>query len=101
PASLRRSRCDTAWENAAVIAPTIDDHGDGIFAIDTGFERPRFDASHLVLEGGRAAFVDVGTNASVPRLLEALGTLGAALESVDWVVLTHVHLDHAGGAGLM
>ena len=36
------------------------DLGHGIHAIDTGFVRPHFDASHLVVDGGRAAFVDVG-----------------------------------------
>ena len=35
------------------------DHG--IHAIDTGFHRPVFDASYLITEHGRAAFVDTGT----------------------------------------
>ncbi len=73
------------------------DHG--ITAIDTGFFRPLFDASHLIVERGRAAFVDVGTNHSVPALLAELQRQGLAREAVDWIILTHVHLDHAGGAG--
>jgi len=79
----------------------VTDHGHGITAIDTGFFRPKFDASHLIVENGRAAFVDVGTNYSVPRLLEVLRNKGLGVEDVDYVILTHVHLDHAGGAGLM
>jgi len=79
----------------------LTDWGDGISSIDTGFFRPRFDASHLIVEDGRAAFVDVGTNHSVPRLLAALALRGVAPEAVDYVILTHVHLDHAGGAGLL
>ncbi len=75
------------------------DHG--IHAIDTGFHRPRFDASYLIVEGGRAAFVDTGTNHAVPRLLGALEALGIARDAVDWVIPTHVHLDHAGGVGLL
>jgi glyoxylase-like metal-dependent hydrolase (beta-lactamase superfamily II) len=71
----------------------------GITAIDTGFFRPLFDASHLIVERGRAAFVDVGTNQSLPLLLDALQRQGMAREAVDWIILTHVHLDHAGGAG--
>ena len=75
------------------------DHG--ISAIDTGFFRPRFDASHLVVEQGRAAFIDVGTNYSVPGLLAALSTEDLTPADVEYVILTHVHLDHAGGAGML
>lgn len=71
----------------------------GIHTIDTGFVRPRFDAAYLVVENRRGAFIDCGTNFAVPRLLEALADTGLAPEQVDWLILTHVHLDHAGGAG--
>ncbi len=74
---------------------------DGITAVDTDYVRPRLDASHLLVERGRAAFVDTGTNHSVPRLLAALRELDLDPADVDWVFLTHVHLDHAGGAGLL
>jgi glyoxylase-like metal-dependent hydrolase (beta-lactamase superfamily II) len=79
----------------------MSDFGHGISAIDTGFFRPQFDASHLIVENGRAAFVDTGTNYSVPRLLDALRDKQLGVEAVDYVILTHVHLDHAGGAGLL
>ena len=71
----------------------------GIHVIDTGFVRPRLDAAYLVVEQGRGAFIDCGVNHSVPRLLAALGAAGLAPADVDWLILTHVHLDHAGGAG--
>lgn len=71
----------------------------GITAIDTGFNRPRFDASHLMVERGRAAFIDVGTNYSIPALLAELDAKGVGRDAVDYVIVTHVHLDHAGGAG--
>jgi glyoxylase-like metal-dependent hydrolase (beta-lactamase superfamily II) len=80
--------------------PAPSDLGHGIHAIDTGFVRPFFDASHLVVEG-QAAFVDVGTTFSVPGLLAALDGLGLPREAVAYVIVTHVHLDHAGGAGEM
>ena len=73
----------------------------GIHVIDTGFHRPLFDASFLIVERGRAAFVDTGTNFAVPRLLAALDDLGLPRDAVDYVIPTHVHLDHAGGAGLL
>jgi glyoxylase-like metal-dependent hydrolase (beta-lactamase superfamily II) len=77
------------------------DFDHGISAIDTGFFRPQFDASHLIVENGRAAFVDTGTNYSVPRLLGELRDKQIPVDAVDYVILTHVHLDHAGGAGLL
>lgn len=73
----------------------------GIHVIDTGFVRPRFDAAYLVVENGHAAFIDCGTNHAVPRMLAALDAAGLTPESVDWLILTHVHLDHAGGAGAL
>lgn len=72
---------------------------DGITAIDAGYVRPRMAAIHVIEHGGRAALVDTGTAHSVPRVLEALGSLGLGRDDVDYVLLTHVHLDHAGGAG--
>lgn len=73
--------------------------GYGISSIDTGFVRAGFDASHLIVRNGRAAIVDTGTRHSVPYLLAALERLEIDTEVVDYVFLTHIHLDHAGGAG--
>ncbi len=80
------------------VAHTSDiDHG--IVAIDTEYVRPLLDASHLIVENGRGAFVDTGTNDSVPLLMDALRQEDLDPGDVDYVFLTHVHLDHAGGAG--
>jgi glyoxylase-like metal-dependent hydrolase (beta-lactamase superfamily II) len=73
----------------------------GVYAIDTGYHRPRFDAAWLVVQDGRAAFIDTGTQHAVPRMLQALAALGLGPEAVDLVIPTHVHLDHAGGAGAL
>lgn len=73
--------------------------GHGIDVIDTGFVRPRFDAAYLIVEAGCAAYVDTGANDALPRLLGALQARGLAREAVDYLILTHVHLDHAGAAG--
>ena len=81
--------------------PRYEDLGDGITAIDTDLLRPRFDASHLVVENGRAAFIDCGVNDSVPILLATLRAKNLDVGDVDYLLLTHVHLDHAGGAGLL
>ncbi len=77
----------------------IYDHG--IRAIDAGYQRPLLAAIHLIIEDGQAALVDTGINASVPGVLALLAELGLAPDAVKWVMLTHVHLDHAGGASLL
>lgn len=81
--------------------PSVTEYGHGISAIDSGFGRPLLDAIHLIVEGDRAALVDTGTNASLPLVLATLADQGLAPEQVDYVILTHVHLDHAGGAGAL
>ena len=73
--------------------------GNGVHLIDTLYLRPGLAASHLVVDGGRAAFVDTGAAPAAPRLLAALDELGIGRDQVDYLFLTHVHLDHAGGAG--
>jgi len=72
-----------------------------VVTIDTQYVRPRMDASHLLVAAGRAAFVDTGTHFSVPHLLSALAELGLARDAVDYIFLTHIHLDHAGGVGTL
>lgn len=75
------------------------DHGHGILAVDSCYERELQTALHAVIEDGRAAIIDTGVNRSVPHMLAALEERGVGPEAVDWIILTHVHLDHAGGAG--
>lgn len=81
--------------------PRLTRHPDGITAVDAEYVRPGLAAVHIVERAGRAAFVDSGTVPGVPRLLAALDALGIAREAVDYLFLTHVHLDHAGGAGAL
>ncbi|HJR12791.1 MAG TPA: MBL fold metallo-hydrolase [Rhodanobacteraceae bacterium] len=58
-------------------------------------------ACYLIGGDGHYAFVESGTSLSVPRLLDALGEHGVDRSAVDYVMPTHVHLDHAGGAGAL
>ena len=81
------------------VSSLITEHPHGITAIDAEYMRPRADASHLIVRDGRAAFVDTGTTHSVPGLLAALDAKGIDRAQVDYLLITHVHLDHAGGAG--
>ena len=78
------------------------DLGHQIYLVDTGFGgRPGFDGAYLVVADGHAAFIDTGHNGAVKRLLDTLAAVGLTPDAVDWVIPTHVHLDHAGGAGLL
>lgn len=86
---------------SAMLPAFLQPLGQGIYAVDTGFHRDQFDAAYLLVQEGRAAFIDSGTNHAVPRLLASLDVLGLARDAVDCVIPTHVHLDHAGGCGLL
>jgi glyoxylase-like metal-dependent hydrolase (beta-lactamase superfamily II) len=81
--------------------PRLTKFADGITAVDTEYVRPQMDAAHVVACGSRAAIVDTGPGTAVPLILSALSELGIARDDVELVFLTHVHLDHAGGAGLL
>jgi glyoxylase-like metal-dependent hydrolase (beta-lactamase superfamily II) len=73
----------------------------GVTQVDTGYLRPRLAAAYLVRGSRSAAVVETGVNASVPRILAALEASGIPRDGVSHVVVTHVHLDHAGGAGAL
>lgn len=75
------------------------DYGNGIIAFDAGYVRPILAAIHMVVENGRVAFIDTGSNDALPNALSALKKVGLDVSAVDYVILTHIHLDHAGGAG--
>lgn len=74
---------------------------DGVSAIDADLVRPRMAAIHLVQSGERLALIDAGTSHAVPSVLDAIVARGRTPADVEWVVLTHIHLDHAGGAGAL
>ena len=75
--------------------------GPGVFTVDSGYVRPELGAVHIVQAGDATYIVDTGTHVSVPRTLAALDALNISRSSVSHVILTHIHLDHAGGAGAL
>lgn len=82
-----------------MIPPIHHDHG--IVTLDADYLRPGLAAIHLIIHNGRAAIVDTGTNQSVPMVLAELKGLGLTPADVEYVIVTHVHLDHAGAAGAL
>jgi glyoxylase-like metal-dependent hydrolase (beta-lactamase superfamily II) len=77
------------------------DYGNGIHAFDAGYVRPILAAIHMIVDDGRVALIDTGSNDSLPNVLAALDRVGLDRAAVDHVILTHIHLDHAGGAGTL
>ncbi|MGA2835764.1 MAG: MBL fold metallo-hydrolase [Acidimicrobiales bacterium] len=72
---------------------------DGVIELDTllgGWERVT--AGYLV-EGDAPVLIETGSQSSVPALLDHLGRLGLGPDDLAGVVVTHIHLDHAGGVG--
>jgi glyoxylase-like metal-dependent hydrolase (beta-lactamase superfamily II) len=73
----------------------------GIEPIDTHYTRPGHAAAHLLMEGDQVAVVDCGTTLAVPLIVEALTRRNLELAQVSAIIATHIHLDHAGGAGAL
>ncbi|WP_227816645.1 MBL fold metallo-hydrolase [Nitrogeniibacter aestuarii] len=72
---------------------------EGIHAIESGYLREQLAAIHVIVSDDALAIVDTGNNDTAPRVMSVLAELGYRPEQVTYVLLTHIHLDHAGGAG--
>ncbi|MBF0176880.1 MAG: MBL fold metallo-hydrolase [Magnetococcales bacterium] len=75
--------------------------GHGITLIDTGYHRREYAASYLVEDSGVAAFIETGATPGIPHLLAELDRRHISRAAVAYVIVSHVHLDHAGGAGVL
>ncbi|WP_251988158.1 MBL fold metallo-hydrolase [Candidatus Pseudothioglobus singularis] len=74
---------------------------DGISVIDSEYYSKDFAAIYLLKQKNKVIIIETGTNYSVPYVKEALSQIGLSFSDVLYVIPTHVHLDHAGGAGLL
>lgn len=81
--------------------PILIEYDAGITCVDAMYEYKGHACCYLMVENNRAAFIETGTAHSVPYLLETLKQKNISVDQVDYVIPTHVHLDHAGGAGLL
>ncbi len=73
-----------------------------IITIDCHYAgQPLVAAAYLMIEGDEAAFIDNNTALAVPTLLDHLAAEGLTPEQVKYLIITHVHLDHAGGTSAL
>ena len=75
------------------------DLGDDVFMIDTLLAGHRQITAGYLIAGDRPCLVETGTASSAPTVIAAVRSLGLAPEDLATVVVTHIHLDHAGGVG--
>jgi glyoxylase-like metal-dependent hydrolase (beta-lactamase superfamily II) len=79
--------------------PDITDLGHDVFQIDTKMAGYQGITAGYLIRGSRPCLVETGTAPSAPVVQTALASLGIGAEDLASVVVTHIHLDHAGGAG--
>jgi len=81
--------------------PVYDKLHDGIYCVDAAHVREQLAAIYILLEGEDVAIIDTGTCHSLENVQSTLAHLGIDNSQVRYVIPTHIHLDHAGGAGAM
>ncbi|CCQ33341.1 hydroxyacylglutathione hydrolase protein [Halorhabdus tiamatea SARL4B] len=72
-----------------------------LWFVDTGMYEVIEYGSVYVLDAERPAIVETGIGTHSDRILDAIETVGLAPEDIEVIAVTHVHLDHAGGAGFL
>jgi len=77
------------------------DLGNGVIHLDAEYLQPGIASVYLIIENGECAVIETGTCHTVPFILKTLIEFGLNASSVRYVIPTHVHLDHAGGVGLL
>jgi glyoxylase-like metal-dependent hydrolase (beta-lactamase superfamily II) len=80
-------------------APPVERYDDGVVAIDTMTGGMTSVTAGYLLDAPRPTLIECGPALSVDHLLAGLRSLGMDPDDLAYLVLTHIHLDHAGGAG--
>lgn len=81
--------------------PVVFEVAPGITAIDTFYGgRERYTAAYL-LRADEPAIVETGPTRSFDHVVAGLDRLGVGVEDLAHIVVTHIHLDHAGGVGAL
>ncbi|MBA3469799.1 MAG: MBL fold metallo-hydrolase [Herpetosiphonaceae bacterium] len=74
---------------------------DHIAMIDNGLLQTDGFGATYVVRGDQVAIIETGTSLSAAAILSGLDQLGIARDAVAHILLTHIHMDHAGGAGVL
>jgi len=74
---------------------------DGVYCVDAAHMRDELASIYIMHEGDEVAIIDTGTQYSLDNVLNTLNQLDIDKQQVKYVIPTHIHLDHAGGAGVM
>lgn len=74
---------------------------DDIYAIDTYYFKEGLACSYLIKENQKGIIIETNTNYAVPYILQELEKQNLSPDDIQYIIITHVHLDHAGGAGLL
>ena len=93
--------CDTRGVNDAERDAVLTPVAEGIAMIDTVMAGEREFNAVYVLLGDEPALVEAGPGADLPLVMEGLASLGIGSHDLAHVIVTHVHLDHAGGCGAL
>lgn len=83
----------------AMTIPVFHDLGEGVFCIDALYIAPELACCYLMRGADEYALIETGTSRSVGNIMSTLDALNVSPEQLRYVIPTHVHLDHAGGAG--
>jgi glyoxylase-like metal-dependent hydrolase (beta-lactamase superfamily II) len=86
-------------EPAFTVTDVITDLGHDVFQIDTRMAGYDGITAGYLIRGDRPCLVETGTAPSAPLVRDALAALGVGPADLATVVVTHIHLDHAGGTG--
>jgi len=73
----------------------------GIALLDAHYIQTGVACVYLMRQGDEVAIIETGTSHTVPHILRALESIGSSAENVRYIIPTHIHLDHAGGAGAL
>jgi glyoxylase-like metal-dependent hydrolase (beta-lactamase superfamily II) len=86
------------YERMSAALTLITNLGCGIYQIDVCDQEPERTSCYLIM-AEKAALIETGPTPGTIHIKDALKNLGIPPEKIDYIIVTHIHLDHAGGAG--